>query len=214
MTRAIDWQHGTLVIPSEPEIRSLHAERCVRAVFAGEYAYPRAAVEDVRSIVDVGCNVGAFLLWACLAWWPDTVERVYGFDPNSTALRFAYLNLAGLRQKVDLYDSAVTTDPNPLFREEDNWGASHTYKATEGVIVPPLHPRDLPAADVLKVDCEGCGGQVAREYRHWSRVRFAMYETHNEEEREELAAACEHAGMTMVRGNPMNPPNDVRVWRR
>lgn len=214
-TRALTWQHGEIFIPSEPEIRSLHSERCVRAVLAGEYSYPRTAIEDVRSIVDVGCNVGAFIAWACLSWWAGQIERVYAFDPNTTAVQIARENARGMGlRNFDIYDCAVTSDPNPLFHEEDNWGASHTHKAREGVVVAALHPRDLPTADVLKVDCEGCGAEVAREYRHWDRVRIVMYETHSEEDRDALREACERQNMWMVRGNPSNPPNDVRVWKR
>jgi hypothetical protein len=211
-------------IPAVPETTSVHAERSVRAVFAGEYAYRRGRVEDdVRTIVDVGTNVGAFLLWAMAFWWPKRIARVWGYEPNRAAYDLAQNN--GLRYALDpnfvrgdclwmVLPLAVTIDPEPRLSDETNWGARSTHKTAIGEKVGAVHPGELPAADCLKVDCEGSGHEVFEHYRHWSGVKVAMYETHHETERDVMAAVCRREGLRMVRGNPSDPPGDVRVWTR
>ena len=212
-TRTIDVDGRAFLVPSDPPERSAHSEACARAVLGGEYSYPRRCVENVRSLVDVGTNLGAFLVWA-IRWWPS-LERLYGYDPNREALLFADMNVVSDHPRTFvLRHAAVTEDPAPVFREQIDWGASRTHGERDGVAVPALHPRDLPAADVLKVDAEGVGAEVFRCYRHWPGVRVAMYESHHDEERDVMAKACMDAGLVMARGNPHDPTWDVRTWTR
>jgi FkbM family methyltransferase len=204
---------GPFAVPAHPEERSRASESCVRAVFAGEYTYPRKAPERIHSFLDVGCNVGAALVWAD-TWWPG-IQSWWAFDPNLGALAIAESNARRyLRRPVAFRHAAVTTAKSARFRELTDWGASGTYGATSGAQVPVVHPSKLPAADVLKCDAEGVGAEVFAHYPHWSQVKVALYESHHEEERDVMAKACEAAGLRMVRGNPEGPACDVRVWAR
>ena len=213
-TRTIPGPRGPFLIPAEPEATSLHAERCCRSVFEGEYSYPRASPEDVRTALDIGANVGAWSLWAW-TWWPS-LEHIWAYEPNARAADLYAENLPG---HWELEKRAVTSRAGDLigYTCPDNWGAAHIVNLDEPrnmAIVPTFHPRDLPAADVLKIDVEGNGGEIAFNYPHWSGVRVCMYESHNAEERATLQSACSYAGLRMVRGNPLAPDCDVRVWVR
>lgn len=213
MLRTIEGPRGLFVIPGEPADRSRYSETCVRHVFEGEYNYERDRVEDVASIVDVGCNVGSFILWATQVWWPGRIQSIRAYDPNSAALTIAKINTVGL--PVMLHPYAVTSaEPPVFFKEHIDWGGSRTCGEWSGIEVPSLHPRDLPAADVLKVDAEGVDPEVFEHYQHWDRVKVAMFEYHEEKDREPMMAACERAGLTMVRHHGSPPRQGIQIWVR
>ena len=220
---------GDFHIPAGGGQREQDARFGMQSLFGGredrpdpEYSYPRARPEDVRTVVNVGANLGAYLVWAMTDWWPGQIEQAYGYDPNAKVLEFARRNCEGL--PVELHAVAVTTAPDPVtFYEFEDWGASRTNMtgvgdvhgvAHEAIVVPAMHPRNLPAADVLQCDAEGVGHEVFEHYAHWAGVKVASYETHHEEEVRVMQAMCERAGLIMRRGNPENPANDVRVWVR
>ena len=216
-TRTIPGPRGPFLIPAEPEATSMHAERCCRSVFEGEYSYPRASVEPVQTMIDAGANLGAFTLWAS-AWWP-TLGNVMAIEPNADAADLYRKNtVAQAGPIIDLYVGAVTTADCPIsLSDEDNWGARHIVLGYDRDRVPEvskIRPYDLPPADVLKCDVEGVGAQVFMFYRHWAGVKVAMYESHHREEADMMADSCVRAGLHMVRGNPLNPECDVRVWVR
>jgi len=215
-TRTITGPRGPFLIPAEPEATSYHAERCCRSVFEGEYSYLRTAPEDVRTLVDVGCNVGAFFVWAC-AWWPS-LRQIYGYDPNKAAIDLAFQNCGEFTAPVPVVVTCAAVTSSRLgdayLAMDENWGASKTFGVRSGTRVPVVDPGDLPAADVLKCDAEGVGHEVFSSYRHWGGVKVALYESHHETERIIMEHACRAAGLHMVRGNPENPDGDVRVWIR
>ena len=215
-TRTIPGPRGPFLIPAEPEATSMHAERCCRSVFEGEYSYPRERIEDVRTIVDLGANCGAFAVWA-MTWWPE-IRNYHGYEPNLDALGLLEANFrsaGGLPGNWDMHPFLVTSRTNDVLglTDDENWGARRLTKFPREVS-RLMHPRDLPAADVLKIDVEGNGGEIAFNYPHWSGVKVCMYESHNAEERATLQSACSYAGLRMVRGNPLAPDCDVRTWAR
>ena len=201
-------------IPAEPPLREHHARVGMESVFRGEYAYARPCVEDVKTIVHVGANLGAFVIWACEVWWPGRIQHVDAYEPNASALQLAAQNCLPFCPVV-FYPLAVTSQKGPvLFHEDENWGSSHTFGASSGVHVAALHPRDLPAADVLHCDAEGVGAEVFSAYQHWDGVKVAFYESHHAEERDVMRRCCEAAGLVMRRGDPRNPETDTRSWVR
>jgi FkbM family methyltransferase len=201
---------GKFYVPGEPEERSRRSEECVREVLDTQiYSYPRDGVEDVRSLVDVGCNVGAFIVWA-KKWWPS-LRYIVGYDPNISAIAVAWRhNTVG----CSLLHAAVTIDPGPLFFEEIDWGGSRTYGQNKGIRVPRVHPRDLPAADVLKVDAEGVEVEVFSHYQHWDGVKVLCFEYHETRFRKALMSIAKEAGLVMRRGNPEVVECDTQTWVR
>ncbi len=214
LTRTITGPCGPFLIPGEPPVRTEHSEICVRHVFEGEYNYERPEVEDVHRIVDVGCNVGSFIVWACKEWWPDRIWTVEAFDPNPRACLLARVNVCDLEARVTVYSMAVSVDPAPLFKEHDDWGGSRTHNETTGVPVPAIHPRDLPACDVLKVDAEGVDADVFEHYQHWDGVQVAMFEYHEKSDYPRMRDVCERAGLREIRHHGSPPKQGICIYVR
>lgn len=216
LTRTVHFPSvGNFFVPAEPEERSRASEACARAVLQlplGEYSYPRDAIEDVETVLDVGCNLGAFAVWACHVWWPGRIVRVYGYDPNVSALAIAQRNTRGW--PVELHPLAVTCDSRPVFLERTDWGSSRTHGETSGVPVLAIHPSRLPAADVLKVDGEGVDLEVFEHYAHWDGVRVALFEWHECDHRAAMFEICKRAGLELRKNDCGEAEQGVACWVR
>ena len=211
-TKRIKCPWGPFHVTSEPHMRSLYSEICCLNVFLGEYDFPRYEHEgSVRTMVDVGCNVGAFMVWAALHRWPH-LEKIDAYDPNANALEFAAVNVRECKLRgVALHHAAVSVDSRPLFKEHIDWGGSRTHGETTGVSVPSVHPRDLPPCDVLKVDAEGVDPDVFDNYAHWAGVKIALFEYHSPDDGRRMRAVLERESFRMSKPGE-NTTQDVEVW--
>ena len=236
---------GTFKIPSDPEARVIDSEMTVRGIcgrhdpelarregawgqrVGQEYSYrPRASVEPVRTIVDIGCNVGSYFVWACRVWWPDTVVDVYAYDPCAAVIAMAIENRALVQRgiHVQINHAAVTVDPAPMFRECVRTGCSHTKASSsllpdedamgEPVRVPAVHPRDLPPCDAFKCDAEGVEGEIIEHYPHWAGVKVLQLEWHEHEHREAAYALAAREGLTLAKNDCGMSQQGVGVWVR
>ena len=217
LTREIQTVLGHMLVPGEPEERSRRSEECVREVLDTQiYSYPRTQLErsgvNVTTLLDIGSNVGAFVRFASF-WWP-TLERAWCYDPNVSACELAAINAHSGTINCNIIPSAVTIDPFPLFHEEMDWGGSRTHGQNKGVRVTAVHPRDLPAADVLKVDCEGPEMEVLSHYPHLAGVKFVCLEYHETRFRKSIMSILGAAGFVMKRGNPNVVEVDTQHWVR
>lgn len=223
ITRTIDGPTGPFLIPGEPEVRTQCSEICCRHVFEGEYNYERSTIESVHSVVDVGCNVGSFAVWACSVWWPGQIEEYYGYDPNAEAVELARQNCRNVAVRSRSFTCAAVTSnpalwvsgrPMALFKEHQDWGGSRTHREIDGVQVPVVHPKDLPMADVLKVDAEGVDPEIFYHYPHMRTVKVAMFEYHDAGDREPIEWICRENRLTQVRHHGSPPRQGIQVWVR
>jgi FkbM family methyltransferase len=206
---------GPVLIPAEPEAARRYAIQCCKQLFAGEYDYAggpetfavrgverggfEAGHDTLSSVVDVGANVGAFVVWA-KTWWP-ALRHVTSYEPNPLLHPLFRANVHKLGLDVELYELAVTTAPTAVLEDapSGDWAGNFTYRATKGRAVTVLHPDALPPADALKVDAEGVEVEVLEHYRHWPGVRVCLFEYHFAEHVEPLEAACARAGLVRAR---------------
>jgi FkbM family methyltransferase len=207
------WQD--FLIPADEKIAH-HSYICARNVMNGaEYAYPRDQAEDVKTLVDIGANLGQFICWARRHW--PSLLATHAYEPHGSAIDLAAVNV---EPAVWWYTAAVTTNPDPRLMPEpglaENWGGWRTHNATEGEPVSAVHPRDLPAADLLKIDCEGSEAEIVDHYQHWAGVKVLCLEIHGipDEDRHRMHAIIRNAGLVMRRGNLSNPSWDTQVWVR
>lgn len=156
---------------------------CAMKVLRGEYEHPMLPdYPQVRRVLDVGGNIGAFATWAFIKWpgcWIDS------YEPNGGACEI-YRKNAPPGAKV--HQVAVTTESSARLYIGGDWGWSSTKQGLNPheehfVEVPVLHPHDLPPCDVLKVDAEGVELEIFENYAHWPGVKICMFEWHIENHR-------------------------------
>lgn len=225
---------GTFMVPDAPEERARDSEFTVRSILGWpnaaqalsegstsgrcgqEYSWLGTLKPVVRTMLDIGCNVLSATVWAARVWWPDSLEEVWAYDPLHVVIECARENLALVQRgiKVHLHESAVTADPAPLFLEDVRTGCSRTHRATSGVPVHAVHPRDLPAADAIKIDAEGVEGDLIEHYPHWAGVRVLMIEWHSHEHREAMHALASREGFVCVKDDCGKSEQGVACWVR
>lgn len=237
---------GAFLVPSQPEARRKDGEFTVHGICGRyeptlakelgewgdrcgqEYSYlQRTCLEDVRVVLDVGANVGAFAVWASRIWWPGLVEHVHCYEPNETLWPYLDANMGLLpnRTRHTVWRVAVTTDPNPIFHEHDQAGRSHTWGSRyaedrdgpgwhPGRPAIGLHPRELPPADCLKLDCEGVEGEIVHHYKYWDRLKVVMAEWHSHENRVALFQACAANGLLLRKNDCGETEQGVGCWVR
>ena len=141
------------------------------SIFAGA-TYPTISfVSDVKTIVDIGANVGAASVYFAIAY-PDA--KVYAFEPGSAPCSLLQQNVEPLRN--------VTVFPFGLHSREQTRVLISGQERQRGIV--PVFQPPAPAArgeeirlvcapdflaahgvnriDVLKIDTEGCEVPILR----------------------------------------------------
>lgn len=161
----------------------------LQKVLDGEYALPRAMqVQGVKSILDLGANIGAFSYWA-RSTYPDARIHAYEPHPKNAAKYFENMHHCGI-ENFSINQAAVTTKKEFALYESPINSGMHSYqKAMTGgaqvkLDVPVVHPDALPACDFLKVDTEGCELEILARYLETHETpTLISYEYHSEADR-------------------------------
>lgn len=129
----------------------------VQKVLTGEYVIPFQKENVV--ILDIGANVGAFAIFA-LQKWPTATIHCY--EPNPTTFQYLQHNLKTIfpTRNATPYNVAIGNPKNTkLYLGKHNCGECSLYHQDEQiedhVIVKTIPPKELPPADILKIDTEG-----------------------------------------------------------
>jgi FkbM family methyltransferase len=189
---------------------------CVRKVLGGEYEYPILPdVPPVRRVLDIGSSVGAFACWIFKRCGRAVFVDCY--EPLPPAADICELNLppGGKVHRV-----AVTTSPGPVqLHVGADWGLSSldpklNPRSGEVVTVPTMHPRDLPQADLIKVDVEGGEIDILAAYPFLGEVGVVMFEWHREADRPQLEALMASAGLRLFKSVHESVDIGLQVWVR
>jgi FkbM family methyltransferase len=164
-----DWRTFRASMPLRFNLPGGVAGGIVAEVLAGEY---ESGVDGVNlRVLDLGANVGAFAVWAAHRWPGSTVDA---YEPNPTT--FALLQGTARRYPmIRCHQAAVQAGVGPeavLFSRSGGDGQAGLVASLGTTFTPDLlahgerirvaviHPRDLPAADVIKVDVEGAEADI------------------------------------------------------
>lgn len=165
----------------------------ITQVLMGEYGI--FELVDIRSVLDIGANLGAFALWA-RQMWPDCEIDCYEPMPDS---------FDRLRQNVACLDGvrghrlAVTNIVNPIMRHGLNCSGEDSIhdlgcQKEPSVPVRTIRPDQLPHAEFVKIDTEGCEVEIVLGILGtWKPKAFAL-EWHSYADRIRLRVMLRNAG--------------------
>jgi len=161
-------------------------------IFAG-ITYPNIPfVSGVKTIFDIGANVGAASVYLAISY-PDA--RVFAFEPGSDALALLRKNVERLRNvsvfPFGLYSSDKTLS---LFHgkndsvESSVCSTTRTTSEVERIrlaCAPQfLSEHGIETIDVLKIDTEGCEVPILQSLsKHLPNVKALYVEYHSERDR-------------------------------
>ena len=170
-------------------------------VLGGSYDIHGLEFSAPARILDIGGHVGSFSVWAA-SRWPGAQITTYEPHPESAA--FCRLNTEGLSTVVE---RAVVGPgrPETLLLHEGirNTGQRSIHmlgeQRSEGLMVKTLRARDLPPADIIKLDTEGCEIEIITDYQHMSGVQALMLEWHGLADYHALLKMMPSMGFRLVR---------------
>lgn len=201
----------TPTLPHCPESMRPHVDR----VLAGEYEPPEHVdVSGVRTVLDIGANVGAFTAWA-LKRFPGCTVSAY--EPHPQNAQQFWQNFKD--NKADswlLYESAVWCNDGSLdlYDGPNNCGeasimtpgpVAHTVRSVEG--------RKVGKHDFVKIDAEGAE-LVILQNLDLSETDVVALEWHGETRRNECNALLEKQGFECVRATPYGKDTGIRIYAR
>lgn len=190
---------------------------------AEEYAAMRD-IENVKTVIDLGANVGytsAFFL-SC---FPGC--RVLAVEPDSVNLEQCSRNLAPYGKRVELLKGAVWSSGGKLSVERGlhgdgmDWGTQVRETKPEDAL-PVVEGWDMPTLiaklgggpiDVLKIDIEGAEREILRSgAREWLlEVRNLCIELHGEECQQVFMAAMADFEYELSRSGELTICRDIRA---
>ncbi len=170
-------------------------------VLSGSYDIPGLEFSAPARILDIGGHVGSFSVWAAHRW-PGA--QITTYEPHPVSAAFCRLNTDGFSTVVEC---AVVGSgrPETLLLHEGirNTGQRSIHmlgeQRSEGLMVKTLRARDLPPADILKIDTEGCEIEILAEYQHMPGVQAIMVEWHGLPDYHALLKLLPSMGFRLVR---------------
>jgi FkbM family methyltransferase len=164
----------------------------VTQILRGEYDVPLDSGE--LKVLDIGANVGAFTAWASRRWRGCKIDA---YEPISSSYRILLENVKRVKAadpeaEITTYNVAVLgTDLSRrrMWLGLNNCGEASFHNLGEQSsiteTVKVISARQLPAADVIKIDTEGCEVEIL-EHMNLSRVKAIMLEYHSTHDRNRI----------------------------
>jgi FkbM family methyltransferase len=173
----------------------------------GDYDIPGLDWNTVRSIVDVGANIGLATIWFARR---APTAKVLAVEPSPAALALLTANLAssGVGHRATVLRIALgaatgvgyvlETDSSVETRIRPSREIGHEQPVAVETLSTLLDQEHLPVIDVLKLDCEGAEYEILQSTNpdDLRRARSIVGEFHRVDghEPQELKSRLEHCG--------------------
>lgn len=176
----------------------------LQLVLDGAYDVPELSFDAPPVVLDVGANVGAATIWFAKRY-PGCTIHAYEPHPDNIA---AFLVNTTEVQNVTMHAGAVVGlarwgATTTLFDGQSGPGQRSIYRLGEqkavGVTVKTIAARDLPPADLLKIDTEGCEVEILEGYAHLAGVKAVLLEWHRLEDYKRLLTLLPQQGLRLVK---------------
>jgi FkbM family methyltransferase len=171
----------TLLIGGRERALSLPENDGVRSAFIPIFlddCYGLERTSGVRTVLDIGANVGVFGLAARLAF-PAAV--IHAYEPNSELE--PHLRMQAEAAGFEYFLEAVGLDAGRVSLDRDADPVLTRSRPAPDGQVPQVAFRDAlrrlgGGADLVKVDCEGAEWSFLGDRESWSQVRYLSMEYH------------------------------------
>lgn len=188
MVKTITLEIGGVAIPVRVPTKELFR---LQSIFE-EQEYAVADTEPVRTIVDIGANIGLSAMYFKAS---HPAARVYCFEPCSTSFALLAHNIARLADvqawqvavsdfdgQATLKIHAANSGQNSLVGQDANFASSETVPVRDAGAL--LRELSLTEIDILKVDTEGSELPILRSLAPMlPQVRHILVETHGMQDR-------------------------------
>ena len=159
------------------------------SVLCGEYDIQGLHLPDGATVLDIGANEGAFCAWA-LYRFPGS--KIVAYEPCRATFE-TLKSVMSNQTRVTLINAAVTEREKPFLRYGVNCNQENSIydlgtQRQEGETVETVKPFDLPKADFVKIDTEGCEVEILRAYLNKHQPAGIALEWHSSQDRDALRA--------------------------
>jgi FkbM family methyltransferase len=166
-----------------------------RDIFEGR-TYPQLAfAQPVRTIVDLGANIGAATVYFAMMY---PAAQVFAFEPAAKSFAMLATNTANLPQvrtfeyglfdrdrQAELYGGFDDAAQNSIYRSHEQTLRSESIQLREAAAV--LRELAIDTIDILKLDTEGCEVPILHSLATWiPRISAIYVEFHSEVDRLEI----------------------------
>lgn len=172
---------------------------------------------NVRSILDVGANVGFFAL-AAREYYPDTT--IHAYEPNPRVVPLLRANTEGFN--VSIYPEAIGSeecfvtvlDEGPS-DEARTRRSAESNGAVRQISLATAIERMGGSVDLLKLDCEGAEWEILTLEGCWHGIRSIRAEIHffNGETLDHAEAALKRAGFEILLAEMKNEEM-ATIWAK
>lgn len=169
----------------------------LQKVFDGEYNVPIHLPQGAR-VIDLGGNYGSFALWAAHRW-PGA--QIMSFEPHPEVFKVLERNVAAYPQ-IQVCNWGIGTPGMRILNDGVNNDGERSFHPVSGNLNPTgIHcevrsPLTLPECDCIKLDIEGCEGEVlAPLIESGRRPSLILLEYHNHSLRREIDRLLEDYDM-------------------
>lgn len=185
-------------------------------VLNGSYDVPGLEFKSPPTILDVGANVGCASLWFSKRY-PGC--KVHAYEPTPACI-LAFLHNLSDFPNVELHQCGVLAsckagDSMPLYEGIcGTYSNSFYWQPNEqnlNFVTAKVFPaEELPEADILKVDTEGCDSEIIENYKHIDNLSAVMYEWHTKADERRIKIFLSSHGFRFVKYVPScNTRGDV-----
>jgi len=134
---------------------------------------------DIRTILDIGANVGLFSLPAS-DFYPRA--KVHAYEPNPRVLPYLQANTRGIADCTVFSEAVGLEDATVQMTDEADSNQARTKKTDQGSIHQVAFREAVQrlggTVDLLKMDCEGAEWEVFQAGDCWTKIRHIRMEYH------------------------------------
>lgn len=187
----------------------------VDRVLAGEYEPPEHVdVSGVRTVLDIGANVGAFTAWA-LERFPRC--RVVAYEPQKDNRNAWLQNIQCERyqNRMSSVNGRAVGAFNRIVKIYE--GVNNCGEATLNDNGRPFHKvecidaRSITPCDFVKIDVEGFEYEIMRRLK-LKDVQIIAYEWHSEQLRNQCSELLAKRKFTRVKSTRYSTETGVEIW--